>query len=541
VRLTGRTTRFRRQPVLIRFRDDRPKDRAAYFLPSPSGDRLTFSLPDVEVFRAGNYRGRSYSVADLDDMVRNFRRLHGLVRPTAVIGHEEYQPLTAGLRGAGQSFRDRYATSLSNTGIPAVGWVIGLRRKGLALHADFDRVPRVVRDLILAGAYATVSSEVYHRPPEGCTHLARGKVLRRVAFLGGELPHLKSLPEVAALYSDDAYDAYFAAHDVPRRLASVRTSPVSAALVRTGRDDYYACFSEATPMPVERKAIEDLLKKMNCYTPAMADDKVYTDEALFDQIGFHVENLATDGMGQGGGGEGGDAYADLSHDDLVAKVMELDPNQDQAQVTAMSDDDLRGLLGELEDEQVPAKHNDRRPPRRGRPDDDLMDRFSEMLEEGLGEFRKESKKTLAEMTALAERSKKANEESAKSAADRDRENHRAACFAELESLADAGKVERSELEDDPKDPSNPGLKTIAASLDYKTPVATYKDAQGAERSLTSYDQFMNKFRKRTVSESERLRQPPAEQFADTEMASAKKEAEEYAKDMNSRLAADRVN
>jgi hypothetical protein len=342
-----RTRKFRARPRrhVERFRDDRPADRSGYFLPSPTGDLETFFLPDVQVFSAGTYRGRHYSVADLDDMVANFGKLRSLVKPTAVIGHEEWQPLAEGvgvplvdkvkrLVGAG-SFRDKFATSLANTGIPAVGWAVGLRRRGVHLYADFDRVPRLVRDLILAGAYGTVSAEVYHKPPEGCEGLAEGKVLRRVAFLGGELPHLKHLRDVAALYSDAGYADFHAAHANLRRLATAYLRPQDEVRVpAAGGAEVYACFSEATAMPVERAALENLLKKLNCYTPAMADPKVYPDETLFDQIGMHVEALAGELL----------ANAPLSRPEREQKALEMKPDLDPAQVSALSDEDLDALL-----------------------------------------------------------------------------------------------------------------------------------------------------------------------------------------------------
>jgi hypothetical protein len=61
----------------------------------------------------------------------------------------------------------------------------------------------VIVDLIRRGAYRRVSAEVYHDfRQEGA---ARGHVLRRVALLGGEIPEIKTLQDVAALYEEAAY------------------------------------------------------------------------------------------------------------------------------------------------------------------------------------------------------------------------------------------------------------------------------------------------------------------------------------------------
>jgi hypothetical protein len=101
-----------------------------------------------------------------------------LVEPTVVIGHEEEQEL------------------LQNTGIPAVGWVVGLRHKGTKLRADLSQIFPDIAKLIEAGAFKHVSAEIYpkDRPPEGVP--AKGCMLRRVALLGGQLPHIKSLADL---------------------------------------------------------------------------------------------------------------------------------------------------------------------------------------------------------------------------------------------------------------------------------------------------------------------------------------------------------
>jgi hypothetical protein len=103
-----------------------------------------------------------------------------LLEPPIVIGHEEQQDL------------------LQNTGIPSVGWVVGLRRRGVTLYSDLSPIFPSIARLIQIGAYKHVSPEIYARdqPPEGVP--AKGCMLRRLAFLGGQLPHLKSLADLPA-------------------------------------------------------------------------------------------------------------------------------------------------------------------------------------------------------------------------------------------------------------------------------------------------------------------------------------------------------
>ncbi len=149
---------------------------------------MTFGeLKDIEIFEAGTYhQGRyAYTEADLDQMVANWRDWGDHLRPTLVIGHDEDQDI------------------LKNSGLFAAGWLTGLRRRGKKLMADFKDVPRVIVDLIRRGAYRRVSAEVYHDFRQGGA--SKGHVLRRVALLGGEIPEIKTLQDVAALYEEAAF------------------------------------------------------------------------------------------------------------------------------------------------------------------------------------------------------------------------------------------------------------------------------------------------------------------------------------------------
>jgi hypothetical protein len=134
----------------------------------------------VEIFAAGNYRGKDYTTQDLDEMVDNFNRFgkgpQALVRAPLVIGHEEDQEL------------------LDRSDIPAAGWPERVYRQGKVLKADYAEVPRTIGNLINGRAYRKVSAEIYDEPPEGVP--GKGKMLRRVALLGGELPQVKSLKDL---------------------------------------------------------------------------------------------------------------------------------------------------------------------------------------------------------------------------------------------------------------------------------------------------------------------------------------------------------
>jgi hypothetical protein len=128
------------------------------------------------------HRGKPYSDADLDEMIGNFNQSSAgskpLVRVPAVLGHEE-----------NQEYLDR-------SDLPAAAWAKRIYREGHILKADFGDMPPKVTKLIKSRAYRTVSAEIYDDPPEGVP--GQGKMLRRVAFLGGEIPQVKSLEDIPA-------------------------------------------------------------------------------------------------------------------------------------------------------------------------------------------------------------------------------------------------------------------------------------------------------------------------------------------------------
>lgn len=142
-------------------------------------------LDNVEIFATGTYRGRKYSVDDLHDIVRNFNTFSvGRNCPltvTSVPGHEEDQSL------------------LKNTGLPSFGKADRLRVVGDKLVADFSEMPIRVAQLVNQRAYRRVSAEIYaDSKPSGID--AKGMILKRVAFLGGEMPHLKNLLDLPMAY-----------------------------------------------------------------------------------------------------------------------------------------------------------------------------------------------------------------------------------------------------------------------------------------------------------------------------------------------------
>src|SRR5262249_29981256 len=139
----------------------------------PAGVTPVWILDPVDVFAAGTHGGTLYTLAHLDEMARNFAELSPRRPVWVALGHSEHQPelRALGLRWAGRAQRL---------------WRWGDGRGGRGVG-----VPDAVAELIRRRSYARVSAEAWEDFAEGGRRL--GRVLRRVALLGGELPALKGL------------------------------------------------------------------------------------------------------------------------------------------------------------------------------------------------------------------------------------------------------------------------------------------------------------------------------------------------------------
>lgn len=136
-----------------------------------------------EVFARGTHRGQDFTDADLADMVANFERFSAgeqpLVRVPAVLGHEESQEF------------------LERSDLPAGAWAKRVYVEDGTLKVDWGEMAPAVAKLLKGKAYRTVSAEIYDEPPAGCEG-GKGKMLRRVAFLGGDIPQVKTLADIPA-------------------------------------------------------------------------------------------------------------------------------------------------------------------------------------------------------------------------------------------------------------------------------------------------------------------------------------------------------
>ncbi len=216
-----------------------------------------------EVFAAGTHRDKAYTPADLHDMADNFNRYQtgprALLRVPAVLGHEEADE---------QKF-------LKRSDLPAAAWGAKARVRGDKLLLDFDEVPPQVAALLRAKRYRKVSAEVYDEPPQGVP--GRGKMLRRVAFLGGDIPEIKTLADIPM---PERYDEGFAC----RPACTFQFSEISP---RTGRGTYFV-FSEMHPM--NRDEIIQKLQEHGCDAQALQD---VPDAALAEMLRVCEDKEAT--------------------------------------------------------------------------------------------------------------------------------------------------------------------------------------------------------------------------------------------------------
>ena len=150
----------------------------------------TVNIDGVEILAVGKWDGTpttmEYKTEDLDAIVKSFEELSGdkelNYEPPVKLGHDDNQKL------------------LQEDGYPAAGWVSSLKRVGEKLVADFKGVPRKIGDIIKAGGWKKVSSEIYTDYEEGGKKFPM--VLKAVSLLGGDIPAVKTIADIQAQYDE---------------------------------------------------------------------------------------------------------------------------------------------------------------------------------------------------------------------------------------------------------------------------------------------------------------------------------------------------
>lgn len=140
-------------------------------------------IEEMEVFEVGVPESKDFTIKDLDEIVSNFETLKDdkILHPPLVIGHSDDQKI------------------LRESGLPSAGWLTKLVRKGTKLYASFKTVPEKIKEVINKGAYRFPSVEIYRDFEFNGKNF--GKVLRRVALLGADIPRIKTLDDISNLYT----------------------------------------------------------------------------------------------------------------------------------------------------------------------------------------------------------------------------------------------------------------------------------------------------------------------------------------------------
>ena len=138
--------------------------------------KFELEVEDVKnfpIFTTGSHNGDEYTEADLDEIAKNFMVLRDLVQPPLKFGHLDQKKILP-------------------KGMPAIGWVTSVRKKGRELLADISQIPKRVADIIKAGGYRRPSAEIYVNYTDS-SGKQFGKALAAVSLLGADIPAVKEL------------------------------------------------------------------------------------------------------------------------------------------------------------------------------------------------------------------------------------------------------------------------------------------------------------------------------------------------------------
>ena len=150
----------------------------------------TWEVNGWPLFESGTHKGRTYTDADLDNMVAANEQIGNKIKPFLKLGHDNGQGL------------------LQEDGYPSAGLLTRLYRTGTVLMADVKNIPRRIADLIQKRAYGRMSAEIAHYFKDD-SGIVFPHVLKAVALLGGDTPAVKTLDDFWALYGEHREAAAF--------------------------------------------------------------------------------------------------------------------------------------------------------------------------------------------------------------------------------------------------------------------------------------------------------------------------------------------
>jgi hypothetical protein len=271
------------------------------------------TIPGVEIFATGHYRGKDWSVRDLEEMAENFNKLgpdgNKLLQPPIVLGHEETQEF------------------LEKTNLPSAGWPskVWLKKYNdsatgkpeAILLANFADVPQSIANLIKNRRYRKVSAEIYDDFTDDHGN-GYGKAIRRIALLGGEIPQVKRIADIPIDSFSDRPIAYG---------TRLRRGESNAS---KSRGTYYV-FSEVIPMDRASLSAQALAAGLDqAVIDTMTDDQLAAVVKVLPAAAAPADPLM---------------MADMPREDLIAELVAA--GQDPATLEPLSDDELQELYNQL--------------------------------------------------------------------------------------------------------------------------------------------------------------------------------------------------
>jgi len=145
----------------------------------------TREIKNVEIMDEGEWKGNKFGPSEFDEAITNFNG--GVIAPYINIDHDN--KLTKKMQDI--------------LGVMSMGFVSKLYRNGTKLMADFKQVPKLIAELIQAGALKQKSVEWWHEFKS-----ASGKkfnnVLECVTFFGANgIPAVNTLNDVVNLFQNE--------------------------------------------------------------------------------------------------------------------------------------------------------------------------------------------------------------------------------------------------------------------------------------------------------------------------------------------------
>jgi len=214
----------------------------------------TVDIPEVEVaeFPCVDQLGRRWEEQAGHDLVATFAAHGGEVQPPVCLAHDEAHPL------------------MVESGLPALGWGARLRMKGSKLLASFRQVPAKVADLIRQGAYKRISASWWPDGAQAGVAGAEGKpVIRHFSLLGADIPRIKTLADVQALYGSSGEAAAALSEAPPETVAvfaevaaaapEAETAPAGPDTLKAAIEEETEAAPEPTPLSTAIAAIRERL------------------------------------------------------------------------------------------------------------------------------------------------------------------------------------------------------------------------------------------------------------------------------------------